>query len=352
MMDIKELLRLTVNNKASDLHLIPGVSPTIRVNTRLQALTKYSKLEASVSKELIFSVLSSKQQKKFLKDKEMDLSYSFEDGTRFRVNVYLSKGNVSAAFRVIPSEIKTFEELNLLDIFNRFVNLKQGFVLITGPTGEGKSTTVASILNKINKTRGVHIVTIEDPVEYVLKPEKSIISQREIGGDTKSWEKSLRSCLREDPDVVFIGEMRDLKSIQMVLTIAETGHLVFSTLHTNSAPQSIDRILDVFSGSAKEQVRSQLANVIEAVVSQRLIPSLEDSLVPAFEILLVNHAVKTAIREDKIHMIDNIIQTSVETGMIFMERSLAELVNRGIVSVELAQSFALRPKELNRLLKK
>lgn len=350
-MNIQELLKLTVKNNASDLHLIDGVPPTLRVHGRLEEISTQSPLDEERAKELVFGVLTETQKNKFIKQREMDFSYSLPSGVRFRVNVYYSKGVPAAAFRMIRVKTPTIEELNLPKILHQFTKMKQGFVLVTGPTGHGKSTTVASILEEINENRREHIVSLEDPVEYVLKPEESIISQREIGKDSLDWKTGLRSVLREDPDVVFVGEMRDLESIQLALTIAETGHLVFSTLHTNSAAQTIDRIIDVFPEETKEQVRLQLANTIAAVVSQRLVPTIDDKRVPAVELLMANQAVKTSIRESKTHMIDNIIQTSREEGMIPLELSLANWVNQGKVKQKVAESYALRPKELNRQLR-
>lgn len=256
---------------------------------------------------------------------------------------------VSAALRIIPPEIPTFEQLNIPELFDSFLNYKQGFILVTGPTGMGKSTTVASMLDKINQKTASHIVTVEDPVEYLIKPKLSIVSQREVGYDTKDFPKALRSSLRQDPNIVFVGEMRDLETIQSALTIAETGHLVFSTLHTNSAAQTIDRIIDVFE--VKEQIRTQLASVLTAVISQRLIPTVDGKLTPAFEILVATPAVKNCIREGKVFMIDNIIQTSSDVGMISLESSLARLVKEGKITEEVANSYALKPADLQNSLR-
>lgn len=350
-MEIKELLTLAVQNKTSDLHIIAGILPMVRINGELQPLANAGVLDPAETERLILSVLNEEQKKKFLANKELDFSYSLANGSRFRVNAYYTGSTVAASFRTIISEIPTLEELNLPEILHQFVPLKQGFILVTAPTGHGKSTTVASILQEANKTRRDHIVTIEDPIEYLIKPEKSIISQREIGTDSLSFTNALRSCLREDPNIVFLGEMRDLETISLALTIAETGHLVFSTLHTNSAAQSVDRIIDVFPEDSKRQVALQLANVLVAIVSQRLVPTVDNFRVPAVEVLVANTAVKTAIREGKTHMIDNIIQTSADAGMVFLEKSLASWVKQGRVDLETARLFALRPKELTRLLR-
>jgi twitching motility protein PilT len=259
---------------------------------------------------------------------------------------------LACALRILPEEIPLFEELNLPDFLKNFVKLKQGFILITGPTGHGKSTTVAAILNEINKTREGHIVTIEDPVEYLLKPNKSIISQRELGGDTDSFPSALRSCLRQDPNVVFIGEMRDLESIQSALTIAETGHLVFSVLHTNSASQTVDRIVDVFPGNIKEQVKVQLASVLTAVVSQRLLPAIDGGRIPAFEIMMNTSATKNMIREGKTFMLDNVIQTSADVGMIGLDTYLAKLVLAGKVAEEVASNYVVNLVDFQSKLRK
>ena len=299
---------------------------------------------------MILSLLDEKQLEAFEKEKELDFSFEAV-GVRFRANVYLQKGNPACALRLISSKIPTFEELNIPNILKDFIKYKQGFVLVTGPTGHGKSTTVASMLEEINKTRGGHIVTIEDPVEYLIKPEKSIISQREMGGDTNSFDLALRSCLRQDPNVVFLGEMRDLESISSALTIAETGHLVFSVLHTNSAAQTIDRIVDVFPAGSKDQIRVQLATVITAIISQRLVPAIDGGRIPVFEILIATPAVRNVIREGKSFMIDNIIQTSSDVGMISFDTYLAKLVLEGKVSEEVAITYATNPIELQNKIK-
>lgn len=347
---IKELLQLAVSNKVSDLHLTVGEVPKFRLNGELIAVTTFSEISNDVMTEMILSLLSEDQIKRLKEDKELDFSVAIPE-SRFRVNAYYQKELLAASLRVIPSEIPTFTELNLPPIFREFGNFKQGFILVTGPTGQGKSTTVASILNDINTNQNTHIVTIEDPVEYIIQPKKALISQREVGTDTKSFAGALRSCLRQDPNVVFNGEMRDLETISTSLTIAETGHLVFSTLHTNSAAQSIDRIVDVFPEGSKEQIRVQLASVITAIVSQRLVPAIDGGRVPVFEILLATPAVRNTIREGKSFMIDNIIQTSADIGMISMEGSLARLVKQGKITEEVAMNYSLRPSELQNVLR-
>lgn len=349
-MDIQLLYAEAARKEASDLHLIVGFPPMIRVAGLLLPIEGATVLTAKDTEALIAVTLSPEQKEIFSTNKEIDYSLATPSG-RFRVNAYYQKGSVAGAFRLIPGQIKTIEALGLPTICREFVKLRQGFILVTGPTGHGKSTTLASMINSINETKGVHIVTIEDPIEYVYPPARALVSQREMHGDTYSWNVALRSVLREDPDVVLVGEMRDFETIQAALTIAETGHLVFATLHTNSAAQTIDRIVDVFPENQQVQVRLQLSNVLEGIVSLRLIPALSGGRVPAAEILTGTPAVRTLIRDGKTHQIDNIIQTSAEFGMMTLEASLAQGVKAGKISVDVATSFALRPEELGRLLK-
>lgn len=350
-MDIKAYLQNIVDLKASDLHLITGLPPTIRIDGALSPAAGAGVLTPDDINGLLKQVLSSEQLERLAVNKEIDFSLAFSEKARFRVNAYTQKGSFAAAFRQIPLAIPKIEELGLPNLLHNFVNLRQGFVLVTGPTGHGKSTTLAAILDEINRTRAAHIVTIEDPIEFVFKPQKSIISQREMRSDTHSWEIALRSVLREDPDVVLVGEMRDYETIAAALTVAETGHLVFATLHTNSAAQTIDRIVDVFPDEQQKQVRLQLSNVIEAVFSQRLIPATTKGRVVAYEVMLGTTAIKTAIREGKTHQIETVLETSQEAGMSTLERSLADLVRRGLITLEVAQSWSLRPEELNRLIR-
>lgn len=350
-MNTKELLQSTIDTNASDLHLVSGVPPTLRVEGELVVLPSSPVLTPDQIGALLNEVLTSEQLERLTVNKEIDFSLSFSDKARFRVNAYTQKGTLAAAFRRIPLEIPAIDALGLPKVIHQFTTLKQGFVLVTGPTGHGKSTTLAAILNEINQTRNAHIVSIEDPIEFIFKPVKSVISQREMRGDTHSWQVALRSVLREDPDVVLVGEMRDYETIAAALTVAETGHLVFATLHTNSAAQTIDRIVDVFPEEQQRQVRLQLSNVIEAVFSQRLIPGTSKKRVVAHEVMLATTAIKTAIREGKTHQIDSILQTSQEVGMNAIERSLANLVKEGKITLESAQSWSLRPEELTRLVR-
>jgi len=350
-MDIKELLQLTVEKKASDLHLIAGTFPTLRVEGVLMPVSNSAILSPQVVFDLLKGILTAEQLQMLSSNKEIDLSLSFSNVARFRGNIYTQKGSYAAAFRRIPIEVPKIDKLGLPKILHNFVNLRQGFVLVTGPTGQGKSSTLAAILNEINETRAAHIVTIEDPVEFLFRPIKSIISQREMKRDTHSWQVALRSVLREDPNVVLVGEMRDHETISAALTVAETGHLVFATLHTNSAAQTIDRIVDVFPEEQQGQVRLQLSNVLEAVFSQRLVPSIDGKRVVAHELMLATTAIKTSIREGKTHQIDSILQTSSEAGMNTLEKSLAELVNSGKITLAVAQTYSLRPGELTRLVR-
>lgn len=350
-MDIKQLLQLTVDQKASDLHIISGVPPTVRIDGVLRPVSNTAVLTPDVINELLKGVLTTEQIERLKVNKEIDFSLSFSNLARFRINAYTQRGSLAAAFRRIPLEIPAIDNLGLPKVLHSFVGLKQGFVLVTGPTGHGKSTTLAAILNEINQTRQAHIITIEDPIEFIFRPIKSIISQREMGKDTHSWQIALRSVLREDPNIVLVGEMRDHETIASALTVAETGHLVFATLHTNSAAQTIDRIVDVFPEEQQGQVRLQLSNVIEAVFSQRLIPAISGGRVVAHELMLATTAIKTSIREGKTHQIDSILQMSSEAGMNTLERSLANLVGAGRISLEVAHSYSLRPEELTRLVK-
>lgn len=350
-MDIKQLFSEAIRLKASDLHLIVGYPPMLRIAGKLTPVTGANKLAPADTQALAATTFTPEEKELFLTNKEIDYSIAYGKN-RFRANAYVQQGSVAADFRLIPDKIGSFTELNLPSIVNEFVKLRQGFILITGPTGHGKSTTLASMIQEINQTRSVHVVTIEDPIEYVYPPGLSIISQREMHQDTHSWNVALRSVLREDPDVVLIGEMRDLETIQSAITIAETGHLVFATLHTNSAAQTIDRIVDVFPENQQVQIRLQLSAVIEGVVSQRLIPAIAGGRTLVAEIMTATPAIRTTIRDGKSHLIDNIIQTSAELGMKSLETSLAEGIRAGKISQEVAQSYALRPEELARLLKR
>lgn len=349
-MDLQELFKLTVEKKASDLHIIPGYVPSIRVHDKLLQLKSMDAIPPEKTKTLLFSILEDAQKEELLANKEIDFGYEWGD-FRFRVNYYYTRGAVSASFRIIPSRILTIEELNLPLSMHNFAKMTDGLVLLTGPTGEGKSTTIASIINEINIGQEKHIITIEDPVEFIYPQGKAVVSQRELHSDTHSWTKALRSVLREDPDVVLVGEMRDFDTIQAALTIAETGHLVFSTLHTSNTPEAINRIIDVFPGEQQTQVRSQLASVLKAVITQRLIPNVnETGRLPALEILLNIPSVSALIREGKIYMLDNILETGEEYEIILFEKYLAHLYKQNLISRETAFAYAQRPSEIKKFI--
>ncbi|MEK7521906.1 MAG: type IV pilus twitching motility protein PilT [Patescibacteria group bacterium] len=348
-MEIQQLLQLTIDKKASDLHLIVGSPPTLRIDGDLIKVANEPILSPADCERLIKPVLSAEQQERLTVNKEIDLSISFSKDARFRINAYYQKGSMGAAFRRISMTVPTIDDLKLPKICHDFAKLRQGLVLVTGPTGHGKSSTLAAILDEINRARPVHILTIEDPIEFVFTPAVASVSQREMREDTHSWDVALRSALREDPDVVLIGEMRDFETIASALTVAETGHLVFATLHTNSAAQTIDRIVDVFPEEQQGQVKLQLSNVLEAVFSQRLLPKIGGGRTAAWEILTATAAVRTAVRDGKTHQIDNIIQTSAEFGMTTLETTLAYYVKQNLISLDVAKSFSLRPEELERI---
>lgn len=350
-MTIESLLQQVIDSNASDLHFTVGAPPTLRISGDLAPIGGTDKLSPTDCENLIFALTNNEQKEILLMNKEVDFSFAFGKKGRFRVNAFHQKGYLAASLRLIPLKVPTIEELNLPKIIYEFCKLPQGFILIAGPTGQGKSTTLAAMLNFINETRTVHIVTIEDPIEFIFPHVKALIDQRELYLDTHSWEIALRSVLREDPNVVLVGEMRDFETIASAITIAETGHLVFSTLHTNSAAQTVDRMIDVFPEHQQQQIRVQLAAILEGVICQRLIPAIDGSRVPAMEIMLVNSAVRNLIREGKTHQIDNVITTSSGEGMTSLERSLAFLVRTGKIDLETAKRNTLRPKELMRFLK-
>jgi len=342
--ELEDLFLNTLKLNASDLHLSVGYKPIIRVDGALLMLDEFSILTSEHAENLAYQLLGERKEI-FIEKREIDFSYAFKDKARFRINIFFEKGFISSALRLIPSKIKTVEELNLPAALHRISKLKQGFVLLTGPSGHGKSTTLASIIDEINRSRTEHIITIEDPIEYLFIGNKSLVNQREIGSDTKSFHNALSSILREDPNVIMIGEMRDPETIAAALTAAETGHLVFSSLHTNSASQTVNRIIDVFPPNQQNQIRLQLANTISAVVSQRLLPRISGGRIPAAEVMFVNNAVSNLIRENKAYQLDLVIETSLEDGMISLNRSLVELVRRGEVTPETAMAYSLNPKE-------
>lgn len=348
---IEVLLEEVVKKKASDLHLQVGLPPMIRVNGGLTPVSGANPLTDEDVETLVFAILDEDQKQILLKDKEFDFSFAFGDLGRFRVNAFHERGNMAAALRLIPNEILTIEQLGLPPIVNKFAEYPRGLVLVTGPTGSGKSTTLAAMIHKINIERAEHIITIEDPIEYTHRSKRSVIVQREVHYDTYSFSAALRSALREDPDVVLIGEMRDLETIASAITIAETGHLVFATLHTNSAAQSIDRMIDVFPPHQQSQIRSQLSNILMAVCSQRLIPAIGGGRIAAAEILVATPAVRNIIREGKTHQLEAVIQTGGEFGMQSMDKTLVNLVHNGTISYDDARQFAIDQDELDRLMR-
>jgi twitching motility protein PilT len=348
---IEVLLEEVIKKKASDLHIQVGLPPMLRVDGSLTPVTGADPLNEEAVEALVFAILDEDQKQILLKDKEFDFSFAFGDLGRFRVNAFHERGNLAAALRLIPTEILTVEQLGLPPIVSKFADYPRGLVLVTGPTGSGKSTTLAALVHKINQEKPVHIVTIEDPREYTHTSQKSGIVQREVHYDTYSFSAALRSALREDPDVVLIGEMRDLETIASAITIAETGHLVFATLHTNSAAQSIDRMIDVFPPHQQPQIRAQLSNILMAIASQRLIPAIGGGRVAAAEILVATPAVRNIIREGKSHQLEAVIQTGAEFGMQSMDKTLVSLIHAGTISYDEARNFAVDIDELDRLMR-
>ncbi len=348
---IEVLLEEVVKRKASDLHIQVGIQPMLRVDGGLIAIGGTEILTEETVEALIFSTLDEDQKQILLKDKEFDFSFAFGDLGRFRVNAFHERGNMAAAMRLIPNEILSIEQLGLPQIVTKFADYPRGLVLVTGPTGSGKSTTLAAIISKINMERAAHIVTIEDPIEFTHASKKSVIVQREVHYDTYSFSAALRSSLRQDPDVVLIGEMRDLETIAAAITIAETGHLVLATLHTNSAAQSIDRMIDVFPPHQQPQIRAQLSNILMAICSQRLIPGIGGGRIAAAEILVATPAVRNIIREGKSHQLEAVIQTGAEYGMQSMDKTLVAMVHSGTITYEEARTVAVDINELDRLLR-
>lgn len=348
---IEILLEEIVRKNASDLHLQVGLPPMMRVDGVLTPFSGYSQLNAEEVEQLVFAILDDDQRKILIKDKEFDFSFAFGDLGRFRVNAFHEKGNLAASLRLIPTQIKTINELGLPPVIQSFADYPRGLILVTGPTGSGKSTTLAALIDKINSEKAQHIITIEDPIEFTHKSKRSAIVQREVHYDTYSFSAALRSSLRQDPDVVLIGEMRDLETISAAITIAETGHLVFATLHTNSAAQSIDRMIDVFPTHQQPQVRSQLANILQGICAQRLVPAIGGGRVVAAEIMVANPAIRNIIREGKTHQLDTVIQTGADQGMQTMDRTLVKMVQSGIVTYDNAREFAVDLVEFERLMR-
>ena len=342
---IQEIFKFAIEHGASDVHIKVDVPPVVRIDGKLRSVPDKPIYTTEQAKADTLSTLNPHQQQLIETQRELDFSF-YVDTTRIRANVYFEKDNLVGAFRLIPDKLSTIQELGLPPMIEDITKYRQGLFIVAGPTGHGKSTTLAAMVNLINQTRSENIITIEDPVEYIFKNAKSIISQREVGSDTDSFEHALRSSLRQDPDVILVGEMRDLETVQATITLAETGHLVLTTLHTNNAAQTADRMIDVFPPHQQAQIRSQLANILLGIVSQRLLPKISGGRVAAAEILVANTAVRNTIREGKTHQLNNIIQTSSSEGMISLDDSLAALVTRGEVSLDDALTWAIDPKHL------
>jgi twitching motility protein PilT len=349
---IKSLLRLVAQQNASDLHLVVGRYPTLRLDGKLYPLTQESILSADDTQMLSDALTSEENKKKLIDEGQVDFSYNFEDKARFRTNVFYQQGNISVAMRMVSGNVRTLEELNIPPILYDFTHNAQGLLLVTGPVGHGKSTTLSALIDFINHNEDKHIITIEDPIEYIYEQDRCIINQREIGRDTKSFADGLRSVFREDANVVLIGELRDLDTISTAMTAAETGHLILATLHTNDTSQTIDRIVDVFPAHQQNQVRSQLASVLLGVVSQRLVPKVGGGRIPAMEIMMNNHAVENLIRENKAYQIDSVIETSLRDGMVSLDKSLADLIQRGLVTMDDALVYSKNEEYLQMLISK
>lgn len=346
----KELITNVIQQSGSDLHLSEGRHPTVRVDGELVPLLKHNKLTTEDTTGLLAEMVDEAKIEKFKKSYELDFAYEHEDGNRFRGNAFVQQGQIGIVLRLIPKEIRGFEQLNLPPILETFARKKQGFFLVVGPVGQGKTTTLAAMVELINSERAEHIVTIENPVEYVYEQKKSIIDQREVHTDTESFSTALVSAFRQDVDVILVGEMRNADTISAAVTAAETGHLVMSTLHTNNASQTIDRIIDSFPAEQQDQIRIQLAGSLAGIFSQRLVPRVSGGMIPAYELLINNNAVANLIRERRTHELDTIIETGSDQGMIDMNRNLAELVRKGEISAENAYLHSLRPKVLEKLM--
>jgi len=349
---LEEILDLAIKEDASDVHFSSGRVPTLRVHGSLVAYDKYPVLTKEDTMSLASVLMPPDRKEQFLSQRDVDLSYAYQDKSRFRINVYHQLGQVSIAMRLIPNKIRTIDELSLPSICHNFAKAPQGFFLVVGPSGQGKSAALVALIDEINHIRQDHIITIEDPVEYLFTDDKCIIDQREVGEDVQDFHRGLREALRQDPDVIMIGEMRDPETISSAVTAAETGHLVFATLHTNTAAQTIDRIIDSFPPHQQNQIRMQLASTILGILSRRLLPCLKGEVINAVELMIANSAIRNLIREGKTHQIDMVIETGSEDGMISLNRSLADLVNNGMVTLEDAERSSNNLNELKMLLKK
>jgi twitching motility protein PilT len=349
--DFADVLIEVLERRASDLHLTAGAQPTVRVRGRLTALESFPVLTPTDTREIVYSILNNDQRQRLETDWQVDMAYAIPGRARFRVNAYFQRSAIAAAFRLIPAQISSIEELGLPPIVHELTKKPRGFVLCTGPTGSGKSTSLAAMINEINEQREEHIMTIEDPIEFLHTHKQCLVNQRELGSDAQSFADALRSALRQDPDVILVGEMRDLETISTALTAAETGHLVFATLHTQDTPQTIDRIIDVFPPHQQHQVRVQLSVALQGIITQTLLPTADGSgRCLASEVLIPTPAIRNLIREGKTHQIYSVLQTSASAGMQTMDSSLAQLVRTGKITRQLAESRSTTPEELKRLL--
>lgn len=346
-MKIDDLFKEAVDNNASDLHIIVGMPPVLRIDGELKQIESKGKISNKLAGELIMPMLTDKQKAIFEKDKELDLSYEIKSGHRFRVNLHQEKNNLGLVARVISQKIPTIDDIMMPEITKNILNLNQGLILMTGPTGSGKSTTLAAMINYINQNRSKNIMTLEDPIEFLFEPDKSIIKQRQLHTDMITFEGALIHVLRQDPDVIMVGEMRDLNTIANTITIAETGHLVLATLHTHNAAQTIDRIIDIFPSHQQQQIRLQVSMTLKAVISQELVPRKDGGRVATREIMINTPAISNLIRENKIPQIKTVIQTSAEEGMITMDQDLINLYNEGVITKETAQAQMTNPEMLN-----
>jgi len=349
MVGLRQLLEEMVKMNASDLHLTVGSPPVCRIDGKLVRM-QYDPLTPELTKKLAYSIMNEKQRLKFENNSELDLSFGIENMSRFRCNIFVQRGNVAVALRQIPYKVRTFEELGLPKVVSELAKLPRGLILVTGPTGSGKSTTLAAIIDKINRERQCHIITVEDPIEYLHRHQQSIINQREVYSDTQSFASALKYALREDPDVVLVGEMRDLETIESALNISETGHLAFATLHTNSTAESINRIIDAFPTNQQEQVRVSLSFSLQAIISQSLIPQVGGGRVMSLEILIITPAIRALIRDDKVHQVYSMIQSGQKYGMKTMNQSLAEHYNAGRITIGDAMGYSSNIQELNEML--
>lgn len=346
-MTLKELFKIAITKNASDLHLVAGVPPVLRINGNLSYIEKTKELTGKEIEQLVFSLLDATQKEKFIKDRELDVGLEI-NGYRYRVNLHFEKNNIGLVARIINNEIPSIEEIGMPKIIYDLLNLKQGLILVTGPTGCGKSTTLASMIEYINANRFNNIITLEDPIEYIFQPNKSIIIQRQLGSDIKSFASGLKHSLRQDPNVIMVGEMRDLETIATTITLAETGHLVLATLHTYNAAQTIDRIIDIFPPHQQNQVRMQLSMTLASVISQRLLPRLDGGRIAAREIMTNTPAVANLIRESKITQLKTVIQTSMKEGMVSLDQNLKELYKEKKIEKEIAQSYMDNPELLDK----